>query len=1113
MSFDETPKTFAFGDLNPVSKPMAHPNFDPYNISVVDALREMIIAFYSPNSVAGTGPYKGVVLRVEPDMDQNKPEPGNWLASVFGPEGLWDGATTPKVLKRYKVRIPEIHTTLPVPTRYAASFEEPGDHQKIIDLYPTYVAMTSDTKEASPGDLVWVDYANKNNFEDPFMISPVFPTPDGAPNNPQTSASDAHGQCGANGAGAALPGSSGGSLSPDSRSSLTAEGASGGANGCNATYLPSSSTRTRNLQDPGFGVTTQGKPKFAELQAYVSKGGSGKAVSGTVGLGSCGSINNELAKYLTAYRIAVEDQADRGYAFGGQCLDATKGGIDCQGFVVNVRALAEHLIGTTGLDYGIKPPDGASSWLEREGGWKYRQRPWYGTTTKSKDVGWVTRDGWDWFDPAAAAQRGADITNSDLYKQGTNIYAPVDYFDVEGQMHIMPGDEVALTQRSPPDWVSSALKVSHIMCVFTDPDGNARMGESGGAHKGTGSTELSEYIEMARTNGYKLWVWQRPEWSRVWHNAGGRPNQPWTPELCRQLAGDEYFSATSLAERATCSATAQQVQVNGQGAAEPSNTPVEVAAATPVDYGTNENCAEGWVGFSNKKEGTGCYDPSVVGRNPAGEQVNRRVHRRIDLIEVHPGLFTQDGCPMGYIVDPNDSEYCWLPDGADLSGSEAPPTASGTNPPAHELQDQEQDPAFIEWVQPTSSTSSQEDCDAQLRQALEEAGLPYNASDLTEEQANRFALTTEECNQLGACACSTEALASSAAGRRALAQRQAIIDSFASCGTASEQIPETGSIATPTGSSSNSSAAAAANPSSSSSAGAECTAGSSGGAGGGPYSGGGNYRVPADRAGQPLGNVPLIGEFSEVTNNPKMALTRIEVDKSRQGSPGNGHPGQYDSSVKMREDVAPNLIAVRDILRELGAVLATAGTIRALSTPVSNARIATSFHYTSLGVDIITNGMGQNAALDEYVVEWNPDKERQMIVWARSDKTSGSVTRNGVTFEVEHKTLNAQKRHCGPTSESITIHPQTGYYVNLTRLMNAFGLEEISAYRSFVSNGTPCMGWEAWHFDFRKNAGLIANQTTFGNVLETIYDASEIAGKPPANSANYVWRGSYFGSP
>ena len=30
-----------------------------------------------------------------------------------------------------------------------------------------------------------------------------------------------------------------------------------------------------------------------------------------------------------------------------------------------------------------------------------------------------------------------------------------------------------------------------------------------------------------------------------------------------------------------------------------------------------------------------------------------------------------NGCPTGYIADPNDSKFCRLPDGVDLSGSEA----------------------------------------------------------------------------------------------------------------------------------------------------------------------------------------------------------------------------------------------------------------------------------------------------------------------------------------------------------------------------------------------------------------------------------------------------------
>ena len=53
-------------------------------------------------------------------------------------------------------------------------------------------------------------------------------------------------------------------------------------------------------------------------------------------------------------------------------------------------------------------------------------------------------------------------------------------------------------------------------------------------------------------------MWQGPEWSYVWSQVGGRPDEPWTPELCKKLAGEEYFVEPSLAKAATedCVATA-----------------------------------------------------------------------------------------------------------------------------------------------------------------------------------------------------------------------------------------------------------------------------------------------------------------------------------------------------------------------------------------------------------------------------------------------------------------------------------------------------------------------------------------------------------------------------
>ena len=140
-------KHFAFGDLNPVATGRTAPKFDPKNASVMDAIREVILGYYTPDSMAGTGPYKGIILRVEEDMDPNQPAPGNWLGSVFGEQGMFDGLTAPKVLKRYKVRIPEIHVTLPVPSKYAASPTEVGGHQPIIDMYPTCLLYTSDAAD------------------------------------------------------------------------------------------------------------------------------------------------------------------------------------------------------------------------------------------------------------------------------------------------------------------------------------------------------------------------------------------------------------------------------------------------------------------------------------------------------------------------------------------------------------------------------------------------------------------------------------------------------------------------------------------------------------------------------------------------------------------------------------------------------------------------------------------------------------------------------------------------------------------------------------------------------------------------------------------------------
>ena len=246
-----------------------------------------------------------------------------------------------------------------------------------------------------------------------------------------------------------------------------------------------------------------------------------------------------------------------------------------------------------------------------------------------------------------------------------------------------------------------------------------------------------------------------------------------------------------------------------------------------------------------------------------------------------------------------------------------------------------------------------------------------------------------------------------------------------------------------------------------------------------------------------------MGHLGEVRSNPKMNLVDVPMDKTRQPtSPDNPY---YTSKINVREDVAENFFEMKRIMNSLGAVMASSGAKRSLSAEVSAGRIATSFHYTSLAFDFVLPAMMANPNEDEFVIEFDPVDNKQFIFWARSDKTSGSETKGGVTFEVEHKTLNAivSKRGSPPGTE-----PVDGYWVNVTKLMRAHGMERIPGRSSWY---TSCSGHsEAWHFDMRMNAGLVVGETTFGQVLETIYDASTISGTPPADSAHKTWRGGGF---
>ena len=1096
----EEPKAFAFGDLNPVAARRTAPKLNPKNMSVMDAIREVILGYYTSDSMAGTGPYKGIVLRVEEDMDQNNPEPGNWLSTVFGPQGMFDSLTAPKKLKRYKVRIPEIHVTLPIPAKFAASPQEEGGHQPIIDMYPTFTAKDSNCEQAAAGDLVWVDYGHKGNFEDPTFIGPIFPPPEGgAGGDTGGGAQDAFGPCGSGGAG--IGSGSGGVLGSDGRSAISTNAATKWANGM---YLHYNDSKARNKKDPAKPIKKASGYGTSTVKKYVEAGGSGKSISGKMGLGNCSSIQNKLAAWLTATRIACEDQSDRGYSFGGKPVDCKIGGIDCSGFTCVVRSMVEFMVGTDENHYGLAATSKGKNWRY----WGLLTRPWYGSLKKYKVVGRYRPDGgnnYDWVEVATVQAAGKnsgdkmdpsnfiDFTNRvnsgefsngkgynspNSYAGGSDIHVP--WFKAinnpngnvqdEGQgIYVMPGDDIIIRGKKPPTWAKSHIKVSHILTTFTDPEGNLRIAESGGKHGGTGSRDFGEWAAKLHSFGFTIYVWQKPEWSKLWAELGGRPNRPWTPALCRELAGDEYFSAVEIGKQATGEKVPNEQQVAGGTPSENPPTSTETPSASTST--TTDSTSSSDTAAAASSEGSG-----PVIKYAHDERCKDEYDTYIDAIG-------------GEITSSNITfQQAW----------ECTACAAERAELAAVSQAQKGDPTSPD-IAATSAGARRISQVESIRQRYEKCLESYSSTVTPEGTvqlpSSELSSSTSSSAAQGATAAGSS---STSAAKAAAAATSASTSTTATASPSSSGLP-TGATAP---SSSSSAAASQSSPAGASAgAGAACVGGGSGG--GASYTPGASFSVGADRAGAPLGDVPFVGHLGEITTDPKMKLVKVDVDKTRSPT-GGGHP-YYATKARVRQDVAHNMTEMRRILNELGCVMTSSGATRNLNAKVSPGRSATSFHYTSLAFDFTLPAMMSNPNVDEHVIEFDPDDNKQFIFWCRSEKTSGSVEKGGVTFEIEHKTLNgivAKKK-----SPPGTV-PVKGYWVNVTKLMRAHGMERISGRSSWYKNSTGAS--EAWHFDLRKNAGLVVGKTTFGQVLETVYTAQKISGTPPAASANKTFRGGSF---
>jgi hypothetical protein len=186
-----------YGVLNPVSDTLTSKNYDGSDTTWFDKVREATTRSFSANTFEGTGPFIGIVLRDEGLTTINGVvDPSSWVAGPFAHRIVKDddeaedagGIDRSKLaqlpgLRQLRVRIPEIHASLPIPPDLPKRNESANDRQKeahqIINLYPVFIAQNAaiSSTEIKPGSLVWVDFQNKNTLTGGIFLSELDPKP------------------------------------------------------------------------------------------------------------------------------------------------------------------------------------------------------------------------------------------------------------------------------------------------------------------------------------------------------------------------------------------------------------------------------------------------------------------------------------------------------------------------------------------------------------------------------------------------------------------------------------------------------------------------------------------------------------------------------------------------------------------------------------------------------------------------------------------------------------------------------------------------------------------------------------------------------------------------
>lgn len=143
-------RKFEYGELNPNIIARSGQQLDPVRFNAYHVQQKLIDDYLSPSGFKNVqGPLRGIVLRIE------KPSRNN-LGGFLG-----DKEIEKDPLVSIKVRIPELHP-FPEPDIYG-----PEGDDGIISLYPTFIAINPELPTPAVGEIVYVDYGDRENFEDP----------------------------------------------------------------------------------------------------------------------------------------------------------------------------------------------------------------------------------------------------------------------------------------------------------------------------------------------------------------------------------------------------------------------------------------------------------------------------------------------------------------------------------------------------------------------------------------------------------------------------------------------------------------------------------------------------------------------------------------------------------------------------------------------------------------------------------------------------------------------------------------------------------------------------------------------------------------------------------